>query len=140
MRFLSPLAFFEEGDDQLTSFCDGDLVPDAVSGATPWKGDAPPDPSLPAPGVPMSAEQERAKRRSLEADDPGDVVDRMPEAASRAVAEESGDEAPDGGSSEHAPDALTGATPGVAAACRELDMGSLDKVIEHFDINPPGVA
>lgn len=123
----------------MADYCDEETKPDAVSGATPWREGTPFDPSLPAPGTPMSAEQERAKRLALEDGDPFDEkTDAIHENGMGSVsvaAGSSGDEV-----AERDPDAMTGATPGVAAACRELDMGSLDAVIEHFDINPPGVA
>ena len=38
------------------------------------------------------------------------------------------------------PDAVTGATPGVASACREFGMASVDKVVSERGIRPPGVA
>lgn len=37
-------------------------------------------------------------------------------------------------------DAATGATPGVASACRELGMASVDDVVRERGIKPPGVA
>lgn len=83
--------------------------PDAVSGATSWKHDAPIAPDMPAPGESFSAELERA------------VKDRV-DAEGKDV------------------DAVTGATPGVAAACRDLDMGSLSRVVDDLGLKPPGEA
>lgn len=37
-------------------------------------------------------------------------------------------------------DAVTGATPGVASACRELGLSSVDDVVRERGIRPPGVA
>ena len=37
-------------------------------------------------------------------------------------------------------DAATGATPGVAAACRDLGMSALDDVVSELGIKPPGQA
>lgn len=37
-------------------------------------------------------------------------------------------------------DAITGATPGVSTACKELGMASLSDVIADMGINPPGQA
>ncbi|RDB58491.1 hypothetical protein C1878_16310 [Gordonibacter sp. 28C] len=37
-------------------------------------------------------------------------------------------------------DAATGATPGVASACRELGMASVDDVVRERGIKPPGMA
>ena len=54
-----------------------------------------------------------------------------------------------GGPSAHPPcpppgtcdaDAVTGATPGVASACRELGLSSVDDVVRERGIRPPGVA
>lgn len=44
------------------------------------------------------------------------------------------------GVSEDSPDATTGATPGVSAACKELGMASLSDVIADMGIKPPGQA
>lgn len=38
------------------------------------------------------------------------------------------------------PDTATGATPGVASACRELGLASLDSVVSERGIRPPGIA
>lgn len=40
--------------------------------------------------------------------------------------------------SAEAADAVTGATPGVASACAELGMNSLDDVVAELGIKPPG--
>ncbi len=37
-------------------------------------------------------------------------------------------------------DAATGATPGVAAACRDLGMSALSDVVSEYGIKPPGQA
>lgn len=37
-------------------------------------------------------------------------------------------------------DAATGATPGVASACRELDMADSAEVARRLGIKPPGIA
>lgn len=37
-------------------------------------------------------------------------------------------------------DGATGATPGVAAACKDLGISKLDDALQKFDIKPPGVA
>lgn len=37
-------------------------------------------------------------------------------------------------------DAVTGATPGVASACRELGLSSVNDVVRERGIRPPGVA
>lgn len=39
-----------------------------------------------------------------------------------------------------ATDTATGATPGVASACRELGMSSVDEVVRERNIKPPGMA
>ena len=44
------------------------------------------------------------------------------------------------GVSKDSPDATTGATPGVSAACKELGMASLSDVIADMGIKPPGQA
>lgn len=44
------------------------------------------------------------------------------------------------GVSKDFPDATTGATPGVSAACKELGMASLSDVIADMGIKPPGQA
>lgn len=90
---------------------------DAVTGATQWKVDSPLAAAIPAPGQPMSAEDERALRKTADAKD----------------GEGSEGEA-------NAPDAVTGATPGVASACAELGMSSLGDVVDELGIKPPGMA
>lgn len=47
--------------------------------------------------------------------------------------------APANGSAEKA-DAVTGATPGVSAACAELGLNDMEAVIRDRGIKPPGVA
>ena len=38
------------------------------------------------------------------------------------------------------PDAVTGATPGVAAACRELGLDDMESLNRSLGIKPPGIA
>lgn len=111
---------------------DGDDA-DAVSGATNWAdafkvmdaggaGEAPPIGAL--PGVPA----EEAPARAAGAH-PG----------SSAVGEDASGEGLRAGCSGDA-DAVTGATPGVASACKELGLDDMASLGASLGIKPPGVA
>lgn len=90
---------------------------DTESGATDWAhafaaqdpGTGPAPPAAPPPG--------RAPKRR-------DIVCAAPVAGDAAA---------------RATDAATGATPGVASACRDLGMQSVERVARERGIKPPGI-
>lgn len=83
-------------------------------------------------------------------DQPGEQPDAVTGATSPADAAAALDPGQHGGAPAAPPpcpppgtcdaDAVTGATPGVASACRELGMSSVDSVVRERGIKPPGVA
>lgn len=103
---------------------DGDV--DAVSGATNWAdafkvmdtgtGGAPP--SAPPPGMPAETDATRAGGKSDAANPLENDSDL--EGACGDV------------------DAVTGATPGVATACKELGLDDMASLTETLGIKPPG--
>lgn len=91
---------------------------DAVSSATVWHLGRERDPQIPLPGVPYTA---------------ADKADgALCDAASAYVASRRHNMAGD-------VDTATGATPGVASACRELGLSSTSEVARRLGIKPPGV-
>ena len=147
--FRSPIP--DDEDAQSSASCvvaDDDF--DAASAATRWSMGAKRNPDVPLPGT--SYEAAIADRGSL-----GDAAGTY--AAKRTDGHWRGKISPDGEDSQPhetadsailgsdaphdaapSPDTATGATPGVASACRDLDMTSPAVVSERLGIKPPGIA
>ena len=104
-------------DDELDEF-------DAASQATRWSAGAKRDKTVPYPGKSMNEARESG---ACLHDAANNYVNHIKDENGTSEAE-----------FKKQIDARTGATPGVASACRDLDMDTVDKVSKRLGIKKPG--
>lgn len=112
---------------------------DAVSAATRWSLGAKRNPEVPLPGVSYA----NAVKKHGDLHDAASAYASGDKSAKHepddAEGKEKERELPADEDEDEDVDTTTGATPGVASACKDLGLTSPDKVSKQLGIKPPGV-